>query len=380
MPRIRRSRWRKRISTRSSERRMARGMALIMVAVLAGSVATYFLRRDYSDSGADGTVQKAKAQVEAKPAPPAAPTADDLAAAYFKKLGGQKVMDDLKSLRVLGTLTLGVREYGFEMIKKAPNLVRFRVEDKAGTLMLGSDGTDAWVAYRSAGGPIKTWDADEATRDWLWLQAPLGTWLAHSEATEARFALETPAAEADKTLTPVSVLSPAGRKATYYLSAKELRPERLELLDAQPGAVAEVVDLEDMQFAQNITWLPYKLVVEGPNGPVATLVITQLRFNTGILSATFDRPVADAAGQPASPAAANGAPAFAASQGASGPQGVNVSLKQSFDANPMPVHNFQAQTNMFQTGPLPRIVEEESAPADDRPVLANYGFPWPLPW
>ncbi len=359
---------------------MARGLALIMVAVLLGSVVTYWVQRNAADGGDDGLPPKAKTATPAKPVAVAPPTGEDVATAYFHKLGGQKVMDGIKSLRLLGTLTLGSREYGFEMIKKAPNLVRFRVENKQGVLMLGSDGQEAWVAYRGAGGPIKTWTADEATRDWLWLQAPLGTWLAHPGSPDAQFVLETPAANADKALTPVSVVSPGGRKATYYLKEMALQPERLELRDAPPGAVPEVVDLKDLQLAQNLTWMPYKLVVEGPNGPAATLVITQVRFNSGIISATFERPVPDAAGtgQPmAGPVQANGvAPPTGAGGGMTG---ASPNLKESFDANPMRVHGFQAQTNGFETGPVPRL-EEPPPPADDRPVLADYGFPWPLPW
>lgn len=354
---------------------MMRGVALLMVAILVGSGVTYYVQQDFSGSGEDETATQPKAPA-AKPAPVAPPTGADVAMAYFLKLGGQKVMDDIKSVVVTGTLTRGDQVYGFEMLKKEPDLVRFEVTNKAGTLMLGNDGQGAWVAFRDAGGRVRTWDADEATRDWMWLQGPMGTWLAHPDTTEAQFALEAPGAGSAKPLTAVSVVSPAGRKATYYLEPNALRPERLELRDVPPGT-AQVVDLEDYQLAQGKAWLPNKLVVQGPSGAEATLDISLVRFNTGILSATFERPLPDetVAAQPAilPSTVADNSPAGA------GGRGMSPNLNQSFDANPVRVHNFVAQTDGFNTPPAARIVEEE-IPADGRPALADYGFPWPLPW
>jgi len=355
---------------------MIRALALLLVAILVGSGVTYYMQWDFTGSGEDDSSAHPKAPA-AKPAPVAPPTGADVATAYFLKLGGQKVMDDLKSVVVTGTLTRGSEVYAFEMLKKEPNLVRFEVADKAGTLMLGNDGQDVWMAYRPAGGQVKTWDADAATRDWLWLQGPPGTWLAHPDSTEAQFMLEATAAGSEKPLTAVSVVSPAGRKATYYLEPKALRPERLELRDVAPGAAAQAADLEDFRLVQSKAWLPYKLVAQGPNGPATTLDISLVQFNSGILNETFARPVPDenGAAQPAAPAPAGSG----TSSGDGGSQGLSTNLNQTFDANPMRVHNFHAQTNAFETGPTPRL-EEGDAPADDRPVLADYGFPWPLPW
>lgn len=355
---------------------MVRGVALLMVAILIGSAVTYYMQWGFTGGGEDEPPPQAKAPT-AKPAPVAPPTGVDVATAYFLKLGGQKVMDDIKSVIVTGTLTRGDQVYTFEMMKKAPNLVRFEVADKVGTLMLGNDGQDAWVAYRDAGGQVKTWDADPATRDWLWLQGPMGTWLAHPDSMETQFALETPAADSAKPLTAVSVVSPAGRKATYYLEPETLRAARLELRDVAPGAVAQAADLEDFRLAQNKVWLPYKLVMQGPNGSVDTLDISLVRFNAGMLNATFERPVPDETGA-AQPAILPTTVADNSPVGTGG-QSPGPNLQQSFDANPVRVHNFVAQTDGFNTPPSPRIVEDE-LPTDGRPVLADYGFPWPLPW
>jgi len=353
-----------------------RAVALLMVAILIGSGVTYYVQQDFTGSGEDDSSAHPKGPA-AKPAPVAPPTGLDVATAYYLKLGGKKVMDDMKSMVVTGTLMRGDQVYTFEMLKKAPNLVRFEVANKQGTLMLGNDGQDVWMAYRATGGQVKTWDADAVTRDWLWLQEPLGSWLAHPDSADAQFALETQAADSAKALTAVSVVSPSGRKATYYLEPNALRPERLELRDVSPGQVEQTADLGDFRLVQNKAWLPYKLVVPGPNGSAAMLVISQVQFNTGILNETFVRPVPDetVAAQRAilPPTIADNSPV-----GTGGP-GLGPNLQQSFDANPVRVHNFVAQTNGFATPPAPRL-EEGVTPADDRPALADYGFPWPLPW
>lgn len=359
------------------------GIAWIMGVLVIGSIVAYVARQATAVPMQEqtGPAQPASAAVENK----TPVTGSDWAAAYVVKLGGDKIVEGIKSARFVGTLTAGGRTYALEILKKAPNLVRFQLEDKEGTLMLGSDGQQAWVAYRGADGNAEVWDADEATRDWLWLQTPLGTWLAHPNSAEAKFVLEAPAGAAP-TAHAVSVRSPGGRKATYYLDAGDLMPRRLELHDAPAGAAVEAVDLEDYHEQQNIR-LPYKLEVEGPNGPAVTVEIKKVIFNSGMINAAFERPVADDnGGKLTQNPGAGGTAISAVTPAGVAPSdgdtaGLGSSLKTDFDANAMHVHNFVAQTNVFQNMPPPRIEQGEAAGPNGAPVsLADYGFPWPLPW
>lgn len=378
MPRVRRSRWRKRISTRSSERRMMRGLAFVMVAVILGSALAYIARNDtgVGETGTGPMAAKPPAMTTLANKPPT--TSEEAAAAYLLRQGGPQAMEAIKSARFTGTYTLGNHVYSMEILKKAPNLVRFQLEDKLGTLMLGNDGQRAWLAYRNAAGQIRVWDADEATRDWLWLQAPLGTWLAHPDAPGAKFDFGARPAAAGSAW-PVSVLSPGGRKATYYLEDKDMVPQRLELLDTQPGAPAQVVDLENIRTQKTIS-VPSKLVVQGPAGPAAVLEIKQVAFNSGMLNETFARPTADDP-KAASPGAGAPPSGGGGNPGAGG-LGFNENFNNSFNASAVKVHNFVAETGPITSAPA--RLEPEADPSgqttNQPPTLAAYGFPWPVPW
>jgi hypothetical protein len=189
------------------------------------------------------------------------------------------------------------------------------------------------------------------------------------------FALETPGTGAAQTELPVSVLSPGGRKVTYFLENGEWLPNRLTLTDAPPGSAMVTVQLQKVQLAENKVWLPNQLIVAGQNRPVTIMQVEHIKFNTGMINAIFDRP-------PMEEAASAGAPQNAQLPRAATPAGAagfHDSLKGSFEANAMRVHDFVAQTNAFNTTPPARIepgVDAANAP----PVLADYGFPWPLPW
>jgi hypothetical protein len=348
---------------------MVWGLAYVLAALLIGSGVIYVAEQMTAQAPQEvlGPAQTNATTTVSKPV-----SGSDWAAAYVLKLGGDKAVEAIKSASFLGTLTTGGQTYSLEILKKTPNLVRIQLENKEGTLMLGSDGHQAWVAYRDAAGNVGVWDADDTTRDWLWLQSPLGTWLAHPNAIEPKFVAEQPTAQgAGPPMQPVSVVSPGGRKATYYLDAGDLMPRELELHDIQPGAAAEVADLEDVRVQQDIR-LPYKLEVRGPNGPAATVEIKKVLFNSGILNAVFDRPLAD----DHSGSVAQSAASAASSDNQDG-QGMSASFNNDFDANAMRVHNFVAQTNVFQNEPTPKV---ESGSGAGAPKLADFGFPWPLPW
>jgi outer membrane lipoprotein-sorting protein len=380
MPRERRKGWGKRISTRSSERRMIWGVGWLLLAAVAGSLAIYYARLTSYTTEANKAGPNGSGGVVYTTDSRAPKTGAEAAESYVTKQGGQNVLDGIKSVRVGGTLTVADKAYRFEMTKKAPNLVRFLVENKTGTLMLGVDAEGAWVAYRDAAGVMNVWPADEATRDWLWLQAPMGTWLAHPDTHEANLTLESAGAG---NVLPVSVAAASGRKVTYFLEPGELLPHRMELTEAAGGAPYVRAQFEKMQLAANKVWLPYKLDAQGPDGVPVEIEIKQLKFNTGVLNAMFDRPLKDdgetpPAGGAAPTTAVPGTPAGGGGQTAAG-AGFDESLKNSFDSNGMRVHNFVAQTNAFQDREVTRI-EPGIPPENAPPALAQYGFPWPLPW
>lgn len=372
---------RKRLSTRASEKRVIGIVVGVMLAVVAGSVLSYVAQRDWLG---------ATAPREAVTAAPVAPnvTLGDVLAGYTRNQSKLQPLEEIRSARFTGTLTVGGHEYAFELLKKRPDFTRLQVRDERGLLMLGNDGQGSWLAFRDADDFTRLWPLDAGTADWLFLEGPFGTWLSQVDFHDAQLTLgnkQTDAASG-KTLWPVTAVSPGGRRLTYWVDDTDFRLQREELHDA---GGAQVVDFSNYVTAHGVP-LPTKVVAHRPGAPDIILGLQRVEINPGILNATFDPPVADSGS--ATPLAQGAANAAAPAQnsvlppppaGRVAPSSVALGskLESSLFSNSMMVDGSEAQTNAFTARAAPAI-EPAPATADASapPALGDYGFPWPMPW
>jgi hypothetical protein len=289
-----------------------------IVMVLGLSIFVYLLQHDQPDAApfipaapanlthvpAPAPPSPANIAIKLPPRPTNHPPASlaEVLLAFQNQQGGPKAREELKTLRLTGNLTVNDRTFALEILRKDPDLYRVQMEDRVGRLIVGGDSRKAWVAYRESGGRLAVWLVEGPTLDWLRLLAPFGSALMTDPAKPDNLAIgeKIPGTNNAPACWPVTFAFTTDRKLTYLLDDQKFLPRRLEL-GGTSIAQPRVADFDDWQAVSGIT-LPKKITVQGGGLPV-TITVDRLQFNSGVLNAAFQAPVADAPAKASGPLA-----------------------------------------------------------------------------
>ncbi len=284
--------------------------------VLGVSVFVYLLQNDHPDAAPLAPRAAEPITPAPAPAPPPAATVAvklppravnhppanlaEVLQAFQDHQGGAKVRGELKTLVLAGNLTINGHTFALEILRKAPDLYRIQIEDQTGRLMVGGDRQTAWVAYRESGGKLAVWPLGDSELAWLKLLAPFGSALMTDPAKPEGLALgeKIPDPGNSPALWPVTYSLVPDRQLTYLLDDQNFLPHRVELGGA---AIAQprVAVFDEWASVMGVM-LPKKITIQGGGLPV-TLTFNRWQFNSGVLNAAFQMPVADAAAKPSGP-------------------------------------------------------------------------------
>ena len=223
-----------------------------------------------------------------------AQTVDEIVARNIQAKGGAELLRSTNTVRTTGSGTMQGSKIAITTTSKRPYFVRNEMTLAGKTMVMGFDGTTAWMAPAGLPAqPIPPGPQTEGMKQNSQIDSPLFDY----EAKGTRIELGTPVTE-------------AGRKLHHLIVTPKASPAMHYYLDAETGLEAKmVIDTEDsgqtirmeMRFSDfrpvEGRMVPFT-VTQFVNGkPVAEMNFEKIEFNVPIDDAVFKMPAKQSGGK-----------------------------------------------------------------------------------
>jgi len=244
---------------------------------------------------ATGGAGAAGASPSATPQPspsatPALPSADAIFSKYIEAIGGQAKVDNIKSRTIKGSVAQPNGTIQFESSQAAPDKFYIMATTGQGTVERGFNGTVGWE--KSARGVRQLSPVEVAN-----LQGALGL-LRHIKLKEQFKSTRVRPAEkiGDRPVIMVIGTTLDDRQERLYFDAESgLLLRRISYLPTPIGLIPEQIDFADYRDADGVK-LPFSIIVSSieVGNPVFTRSVSEMKLNTPVDDAKFNRPPAPA--------------------------------------------------------------------------------------
>ena len=226
---------------------------------------------------------------------PAAPqlTVDDVLNKYLAAIGGQAAIDKLKTRVMKGTYTTGANSLNIEIAQSAPDKVHVTFVSQQGTMERAFNGSAGWEknprGVNDLGGAQL---ADLKSGFTLFRDIKLKEQFTRMNVRKEKLD--------GKDVNVIAGGTPNGKRERLYFDAETgLLLRRIVATQTPIGVIPEQTDFEDYRDVDGVK-IPFTVKTAGIDGfSTGTRKFTEIKINTAIDDASFNKPAAPpAAAQP----------------------------------------------------------------------------------
>jgi len=218
---------------------------------------------------------------------------DSVLQRYVEASGGQKSMDAINALRVIGTFQMGEDDYDLVLIKRRPNLKIITYSRDKVKVTLGYDGETVWRQVDTAQGrKTERVTGEEAQEfiDGIDFDGPL---IGKMRPGETRKLLEP---ERIGRVDYYRIEQTHGDKRTvFYIDSRTMREAKnIEYTTNEAGETEEQVTFLSNYGQVSGIWLPHKIETVKGGQRKSLMEVEEVEANPGIVRSFFSMPSAPA--------------------------------------------------------------------------------------
>lgn len=207
---------------------------------------------------------------------------------FTQAYGGERDATALSSVRIVGKLEQGGKQFDFFLRKKRPHSIRYRIDHGDVSIIAGYDGIVGWMQTKK-GSEVETRKLTRkevrALKKQSEFESPL---FRHLEKRSYKIEMTGREHVEGRDTFVFEVKQPDGSRMRYYMDAFEPHILRYEQLD-DDGAVALTTVYRDYREVEGY---PFAFDIETRQGDevVASVKIESIAANPGLLSFYFKMP------------------------------------------------------------------------------------------
>ncbi|MGJ8654554.1 MAG: hypothetical protein ACSHX8_14935 [Opitutaceae bacterium] len=207
---------------------------------------------------------------------------------FTEAYGGERDATVLSSVRIVGKLEQGGKQFDFFLRKKRPNSIRYRIDHEDVSVIAGFDGVVGWMQTKR-GSEVETRKLTRKELRTLKKQSEFESPLfRHLEKRAYKIEMTGRERVEGRDTFVFEVKQPDGSRMRYYMDAFEPHILRHELLD-DSGAVVLTTVYRDYR---DVEGYPFAFDIETRKGDevIALVKIESIAANPGLLSFYFKMP------------------------------------------------------------------------------------------
>jgi hypothetical protein len=216
-------------------------------------------------------------------------TLEDVVEQIEESNGGEKALDEIKTVRIKGSVVSPDTSYDFVMLKKRPNKLRIQLMYKGASAETGYNGEYAWRRERKGNqSRMKRLTEDEFQEarldvdfDGPLIGPPQGGMELELIGTE----------RIDRVLYFVIESSYPNRSVRHYVDARTFREAwSVSEVISSDGSKEEHISIYEDYKRHGPIWMAERIIRKLPDGREEEIKVVDVDVNTGILDRAFEMP------------------------------------------------------------------------------------------